>query len=144
MHPQRIDVKDKSENKGNNNYTKELPAPATQLKSQQQRRTRIEGRRSTSDPIRDRIPSSLFYLPSVVRRGSTAMPYHFAMPSSSTSSGYMRPTVASLRARYEHENDGINLLQSSPRDRERSKISESIRYDNNNLVFGCFLYVFKG
>ena len=86
-----------------------------------------EGRRSTSDPVRDRLSTQGILSPSgsVVRRGSTIMPYHFAMPSSPVT-GYMKPTVASLRARYERDDTQGSPLPSTARD--RYKISEEDNY----------------
>ena len=81
-----------------------------------------EGRRSTSDPVRDRMSAQSVHLPSVVRRGSTAMPYHFAMPTAPVS-GYMKPTVASLRARYERDD-----LEGAASAKDRYKISEEDNY----------------
>jgi hypothetical protein len=122
--PTRIDVKDKFDKTDKNNYTKELSTPSL-MKT---RRPRVEGRRSTSDPVRERISSPAFHSPSVVRKGSTAMPYHFAMPSTALA-GYMKPTVASLRARYEREDsEPNNASQTSARDRFKISDEENYRY----------------
>jgi len=128
--PTRIDVKDKVDKSDKNNYTKDSSTPFL-MKT---RKPRTEGRRSTSDPVRDRISSPALHLPSVVRRGSTAMPYHFTMPST-TLAGYMKPTVASLRAKYEREEiEGNNGLQTSARDRFKISDEDNYRF----AVFICF------
>ncbi|CAG2118418.1 unnamed protein product, partial [Medioppia subpectinata] len=127
--PTRIDVKDnkntdKSPEKAN--YGKDVPKPMLMKGSggATARRPRVEGRRSTSDPVRDRLTGAPIAQSSVVRRGSTAMPYHFAMPTPPPF-GFMKPTVASLRARYER--DDMEGTAISARDRYRISEADSYR-----------------
>ena len=116
--PTRIDAKDKA-SASDKSSKDSSPKPMLQ----KARRPVREGRRSTSDPVRDRmsgIPTA--HVPSsAVRRGSTAMPYHFAMPTVPVT-GYMKPTVASLRSRYER-----GEMEDTPT-RDRYKISEEDSY----------------